>query len=158
MIGDWLRPETPLPTVLDFVEKIYGRKDLTGFTGNPRFVQDEESQRTFSKLRLTIAGVYAWRVGALQWVPTPGEYLARTDAERQRMTGAADLAFRQAFALYPYATGVFFDYANFLLAQGRKADAISLLEMELRHPEWPGFGLAGNIPKALAELKAQKAP
>ena len=71
MIGDWLRPETSLQTVLDFVDKTYGRKDLSGFTGDPRFAQDEDSQKMFSKLRSSIAGVYAWGVGAETDDPTP---------------------------------------------------------------------------------------
>ena len=77
MMGGWLRPETSLKTVLDFVEKTYVRKDLSGFAGNPRFIQDEESQKMFSKLRSTIAGVYAWRVGALTVVPTPANISRR---------------------------------------------------------------------------------
>ena len=132
--NDWrlAAPETSLKTVLDFVEKTYVRKDLSGFTGNPRFIQDEDSQKMFSKLRSTIAGVYAWRVGALKVVPTPGEYVAPPGAERQRMSKAADLAFRQAFALCPYSPEIVFRYAGFLAAQGRKEDAISVLETGLR--------------------------
>jgi beta-lactamase regulating signal transducer with metallopeptidase domain len=155
MIGGWLRAETPLQTVLDFVEKTYVRKDLSGFSGNPRFVQDEDSQRMFSKLRSTIAGVYAWRVGALKAVPTPGEYVAPPGAEGQRMSSAADLAFRQAFALCPYSPETVFRYAGFLAAQGRKEDAIALLETALRCAE-PAE--RDQIAKALADLKGQKAP
>lgn len=153
MMGGWLRPETSLKTVLDFVEKTYVRKDFSGFAGNPRFVQDEESQKMFSKLRSTIAGVYAWRVGALKAVPTTGEYVAPPGAERQRMSSAADLAFRQAFALCPSSPETVFRYADFLVAQGRKENAISLLET--------GLGCAkptdrDQIAKTLAALRTQK--
>ena len=158
MIGGWLRPETPLQTVLDFADKTYARKDLSGFTGNPRFVRDGGSQKMFSMLRCTIAGLYAWRVGALKEVPTPAEYLAPPGDERQRMSGAADLAFRQAFALCPYSPETVFRYADFLLAQGRKEDAISMLETSSRMTGWTDPDSSGQIAKALADLRAQQAP
>ena len=154
MIGDWLRPETPLQTVLDFVEKTYGRKDLSGFTGDPHFVQDEDSQRMFSKLRSSIAGVYAWRVGALKVVPTPGENLAQSPTERQRMSDEAEFAFRQAFGLCPYSLETTMRYANFLVAQGRKEDAILVLETGLRQAGLHGHGFSDEFSKALAALKA----
>jgi beta-lactamase regulating signal transducer with metallopeptidase domain len=155
MIGDWLRPETPLQTVIDFADKTYGRKDLSGFTGNPRFLQDQDSQKIFSKLRSALAGVYAWRVGAVKNIPTPGEYLAPDGAERQRMSDAADLAFRQALALCPYVPEAVIRYADFLAAQGRKEDAIAVLETGLRHQDSPDHSLSDDIAKALAALKAQ---
>jgi len=158
MIGGWLRPETPLQTVLDFADKTYARKDLSGFTGNPRFVRDGGSQKMFSMLRCTIAGFYAWRVGALKEVPTPAEYLAPPGAERQRMAGAADLAFRQAFALCPYSPETVFRYSDFLLAQGRKKDAISMLETSSRMTGWMDPDSSGQIAKALADLQSQKSP
>ena len=112
----------------------------------------------FSKLRSSIAGVYAWRVGALKAVPSSAESLAKAGAERQRMTDAADLAFRQAFALCPYSPEAVCRYADFLAAQGRKEDAISVLETGLRQAGSRGRGFSGEISKALAELKPQKEP
>jgi len=109
----------------------------------------------FSKLRSTIAGVYAWRVGALKAVPTTGEYVAPPCAEHQRMSKAADLAFRQAFALCPSSPEAVLRYADFLVAQGRKQDAISVLETALR---CAGPVERDQIAKALAALKVQKAP
>lgn len=153
MIGGWLRPETPLQTVIAFVDKTYGRKDLSGFTGNPRFVRDEDSQRMFSKLRSAIAGVYAWRIGAFKAVSTPDEYLAPAGAERQRLAAAADLAFRQAFALCPYFPEAVTRYADFLLAQGRREDAISVLETGLRQAELFNRAFSEEIAKALAKVK-----
>jgi hypothetical protein len=38
MIGDWLKSDTPVSEVAAFAEKVYARKDLNGFTGDPRFV------------------------------------------------------------------------------------------------------------------------
>jgi hypothetical protein len=175
MIGGWLRPETPLQAVLDFADKTYGRKDLSGFTGAPRFVQDEDSQRMFSKLRCAIAGVYAWRVTAIKAAPADGYKVTTAEVYESNAAGdwigppyttqyipfqfqpsliaAADLAFRQAFALCPSSSEAICRYADFLVAQGRKADALAVLETGLRHA-----GSSGDISKALAGLKAQKAP
>jgi hypothetical protein len=153
MIGDWLRPETPLAMVLDFVNKTYGRGDLSGFTGNPRFARDTDSQRMFSKLRSSIAGVYAWRVDGLEAVATPAEYLAPTGVESRRLSAAADFAFRQALALCPYSWEASLRYANFLVSQGRKADAIAVLENGLRHPGSTDDSHSEEIAKALAKLR-----
>jgi beta-lactamase regulating signal transducer with metallopeptidase domain len=156
MIGGWLRPKTPLQTVLDFVDKTYGRKDLSAFTGNPRFVQDEDSQRMFSKLRSAIAGLYAWRAGALKVVSPPG-YRVQLE-EPPRMSAAADLAFRQALALCPNSPEAVSRYANFLVAQGRKEDAVAVLEMGIRHPGTSSDKSTAEMTLTLDGLKAQKAP
>ncbi len=158
MIGNWLRPETPLQTVIDFVDKTYERKNLSGFTGNPRFVQDENSQKIFSKLRSALAGVYAWRVGAFKSIPTPIEYLAPEGAERQRMSDAADLAFRQALALCPYSQETDTRYSDFLAAQGRKEDSIAVLELGLRQQTSHGGGTPADMTLLVDKLKEQKAP
>jgi hypothetical protein len=158
MIGDWLRPETPLQTVIDFVDKTYERKDLSGFTGNPRFLQDEDSQKIFSKLRSALAGVYAWRVGAVKSIPTPGEYIAPEGAERQRMSDAADLAFRQALALCPYSHETVSHYVDFLVAQGRKKDAIAVLEVGMRNARLRGGRVADDWSLTVDKPRAQKAP
>ena len=154
MIGGWLRPETPLQTVIDFADKTYGRKDLSGFSGNPRFIHDAGSQETFSKLRSSLAGLYAWRVGAVKDVPTPDPYFAQPGAARQLMSDAADLAFRQALALCPYSPEAVMRYADFLVTQDRKQDAMAVLEMGLRQQGSPDSGYYEDIAKALAALKA----
>jgi beta-lactamase regulating signal transducer with metallopeptidase domain len=158
MIGGWLRPETPLQTVIDFVDRTYGRKDLSEFTGNPRFVQDEDSQKMFSKLRSALAGVYAWRVGAVKSIPTPSEYLAPEGAERQRTSDAADLAFRQALALCPYSQEAVTRYSDFLVAQGRKEDAIAVLETGLRQQASHGGSASAEMTLTVDKLKEAKAP
>ena len=63
---------------------------MTKFQGNTLFVKDENACKTFSKLRNSIAGLYAWRVPK-----------AKSPEEQQRMIKEADFAFRQAFALCP---------------------------------------------------------
>jgi hypothetical protein len=116
MIGDWLTPGTAVQAVADFVEKTYLRKDLGGFKGDPRFVQNDYATRSFSHWRASIAGMYAWRA----------EHAAG-DSERGRMAGEADFAFSQAWALCPTSLDVVNRYVVFLKSQGRLADA-SLVE------------------------------
>jgi hypothetical protein len=62
MIGDWLHDDTPVAAVAAFAKKVFGKQDFSGFTGDPRFVQNTYSHRMFSKERSSIAGIYAWRV------------------------------------------------------------------------------------------------
>ncbi len=51
MIGGWLNHDTTVKEVAAFAEKVYVKKDLGGFKGDPQFVQNEYSSRMFSKLR-----------------------------------------------------------------------------------------------------------
>jgi hypothetical protein len=113
MLGDWLNPDTPVSAVADFIEKIYVRKDLGGFTGDAAFVQNDYAKRIFSKLRSSLAGVYAWRVAH-----------AAGTADKQRMAAEADFAFRQAFALCPYSPEAVFRYATLLTNAHRIDDAL----------------------------------
>ena len=49
--------KSPLRTVTEFAGKVYLRKDLSGFTGDPRFVRDNYAPKMFSKWRSSIGGV-----------------------------------------------------------------------------------------------------
>ena len=118
MIGNWLADDSSVQEVVAFGEKVYLRHDLGGFTGDPRFVQNEYAAKMFSKFRSAIAGLYAWRA----------EHAA-TDAEKGRMVRAADFAFRQALALCPYSPELNKRYADFLTAQHRDADAQLVLAL-----------------------------
>ncbi len=90
MIGGWLNDGTPVSDAAAFAEKVHLRQDLSGFTGDPRFVQSDFSCKAYSKLRSSIAGIYAW------WLDQ-----ATGEEEKDRMARAADFAFRQAWALCP---------------------------------------------------------
>src|SRR5262245_28145933 len=90
MIGDWLGEKTSIREICDFCGKVYVQKNLAGFPGDAGFTKNFEAQATFSKLRSSIAGVYAWRASH------PAD-----DDDKDRMTKAADLAYRQALALCP---------------------------------------------------------
>ena len=121
LIGDWLRRETSVKDVCAFAEKTFLQKDLSGFTGDPGFARNESAQKTFSKCRSAIAGVYAWRADK-----------ARTAEEKSRMRREANLAFRQAFALCPYSPEAVYRYAQLLASESRREDALLVAKTALR--------------------------
>jgi biopolymer transport protein ExbD len=131
MLGDWLNEQTTVREIVEFADRVYVRHDLTGFTGDPRFVQNAYAKQGFSKLRSDIAGVYAWRLGAAD-VPAPPEYQPNSEAERQALLKEADLAFRQSFALCPYSPEALFRYARLLQQSNRTDDALLLTETFLK--------------------------
>ena len=47
MIGDWLKADTSVEEVAAFAEKVFARNDFTGFTGDPHFIQNAYSHRSF---------------------------------------------------------------------------------------------------------------
>jgi hypothetical protein len=114
-VGNWITYDTPVKDIAAFIEKIYLRRDFNGFTGDRKFVHDEDAQKAFSKLRTAIAGVYAWRIN------DPNNH---NPVARARMLKEADFAFRQAFAYCPYSPEVFSRYVNLLLNTQRFDDAL----------------------------------
>jgi hypothetical protein len=127
MIGGWLKPDTTIGEVAAFAEKIHVKKDLSGFAGDPQFVQSADAQKMFSKLRSSIGGLYAWRAQH-----------ATDVLEKERMNAAADFAFRQAFALCPYSLEAVFRYVNLLIGQNRGADALLVAETAAKMPSMQG--------------------
>src|SRR5882724_656808 len=117
MIGDWLTDNAPVEQVAAFAKKTFGKQDFNGFTGDRRFIQNAYSHRMFSKLRSSIAGLYAWRMQH-----------ATGATEKERMAREADFAFRQAWALCPDRTEGVFRYVNLLMDQNRVADALLVAE------------------------------
>jgi hypothetical protein len=113
MLGGWLKLETSVKTVAAFVDRVYAQRDLSGFSGDKNFIQNDYAKRLFSKLRSSIAGLYAWRAAH-----------ATDSSEARRMAAEADFAFREAFALCPYSPEAVFRYATFLSQNNRSADAL----------------------------------
>ena len=146
MIGGWLNENTTVGEVTAFAEKVFLRHELHGFTGDPQFVQNYYSCRAYSRLRSSLGELYAWRA-----------YNATDAVEKQRMNRAADLAYRQAFALCPYFTLTVYRYVNFLLNEKRFSEALQVGETAAKISS--GFGLdAGvlqNMVKNLKEFKKQ---
>jgi hypothetical protein len=127
MIGGWLKQATTVEKVAAFAEKIHVKKDLSGFAGDPQFVQNEYWCQSFSKLRSSIGGLYAWRARH-----------ATDAAEKTRMKNAADFAFRQAWALCPSLPETVFRYVDLLMSQNRRADALLVAETAAKMPEMKG--------------------
>ncbi|MBM3878642.1 MAG: DUF2723 domain-containing protein [Verrucomicrobia bacterium] len=121
LCGNWITPETPIPDICDFVERTYRRGNLQGYTGDPKFVRDNDAQKAFSKLRNSIAGLYAWRLGTSQ-----------NPAERNRLIREADFAFKQAFAFCPYSMETVSRYVTLLATLGRIEDALLVAQTAQR--------------------------
>jgi hypothetical protein len=124
MIGDWVSYYTPVSEIAAFVERVYLRRELNAFTGDPRYIGNEIPQKSFSKLRSSIGGLYAWRAQN-----------SKSAAEKERMLQEADFAFRQAYALCPSSPEAVFRYMNLLLGQKRLDDAILLTEAAVKLEE-----------------------
>jgi tetratricopeptide (TPR) repeat protein len=132
LIGNWITYDTSVKEITEFVDKVYIRRDYSGFTGDRKFLRDDQAQKAFSKLRSSIAGIYAWRLGMSGTFTTPVRYQPKSEAERQRMIREADFALRQAFAFCPYSPEAVFRYVQLLLNTGRLDDALLVAETCLK--------------------------
>ncbi len=128
LTGDFIDYDTPVKEVTDWVEKTYLRRDLNGFTGDRKFVHDEDAQKAFSKLRSSIGGIYYWRLGP----ECPVEFRPRTMDEAMAISREADFTFKQAFAFCPYSPEAMVHYINILMGQNRMADALLVAETSLK--------------------------
>jgi Flp pilus assembly protein TadD len=136
LIGNWITYDTPVKDICEFAGRVYERHDYKEFTGDRKFIRDDQAQKSFSKLRSSIGGVYAWRYAN-----------AKTPAERQRMLKEADFAFRQAFAFCPFSPEAVSRYSYLLANAGRLDDAERIAETALRFDRDNPFiqGLLGQI-------------
>jgi hypothetical protein len=123
MIGNWLNDDTSVEEVTQFAAKVFLRHDFNGFTGDPQFVQNQYSCEMFSKLRSSIAGLYAWRMNQ-----------AAAAVEKASMAHEADIAYRQALALCPYSPDAVKGYSDFLKSLNRDSDAVLVTEMAKQFP------------------------
>jgi hypothetical protein len=167
-IGNWITYDTKVKDIADFAEKVYLRHDFSGFKGDRKFVRDDQGQKAFSKLRSSIAGIYAWRLG-MSGSPTPTEYnsMFKNEAERQRMIREADFAFKQAFAFCPYSPEAVFRYINLLANPNirRYDDALIVAEtcqkLDPYNPQIAGLvdqlKVMKNQPNEIAALQNQAA-
>jgi len=112
LIGNWITYETPLSNICTFATNIYVRHDYRNFKGDPKFIRDDDAQKAFSKLRSSIAGVYAWRMDH-----------PSSPAEQQRVMKEAEFAFKQAYAFCPYSPEALYRFVNLLIRSGRVDDA-----------------------------------
>jgi thioredoxin-like negative regulator of GroEL len=153
LTGNWLTYDTSVKEIVQWIEKVYLQHNLSGFTGDRKFIRDEQAQKAFSKLRSSIAGIYTWRLGMATSGSTPREYLPKTDAERQRMIKEADFALRQAFVYCPYSPEAVFRYVQLLMGLGRLDDAQLVAETCRKlDPENP---TVNNLANQLNDIKKQ---
>ncbi|HVR34666.1 MAG TPA: DUF2723 domain-containing protein [Methylomirabilota bacterium] len=126
LTGDWITYDTTVEEICEFAERVYLRKDFTGFEGDPRFLRDDNAQKAFSKLRSAIAGIYAWRLGLRGAIHTPPQYRAGTPEQEQRLLQEAEFAYKQAFAFCPYSPEAVYNYVQMLATHTRFDEALAL--------------------------------
>jgi len=152
LIGNWITYDTPVKEIVDFIEKVYLRHDYSGFKGDLKFVRDDQAQKSFSKLRSSIAGVYNWRL-------TPQcseEYRQKTPASLEALKRETDFAYKQAFAFCPYSPEAVNRYIiTFLLPMNRLDDA--LLVAQTCQKLDPYNGQVKGLVKQLEDFKNQSA-
>jgi tetratricopeptide (TPR) repeat protein len=140
MIGNWVTYDTPLKDVAAFVEKVYLGKDFTGFTGDRKFIRDDEAQKSFSKLRSSIGGIYDYRF-----------HHAKNATEQQAMLKEADFAYKQSFAFCPFSPEAVYRYIILLTSVGRMDDAIIVAETCVKLD--PNNGQMTQLLRQLREAK-----
>jgi hypothetical protein len=140
MIGAWLKPETPVKKVCEFAQAVFVEKDLDDYDVDPKFVRNANTCRTYSKLRSSLGGLYAWRAKQ-----------AGVPAEKARMLKEADFAFRQAFAFYPGSPEAVFRYVNVLIEAKRFDDALLIAETGGNID--PGHGQIRSLIREIEHMK-----
>jgi hypothetical protein len=121
MLGGWLDDKTSLKDVCNFAEKYGDGRHLEGYPGDKSFAGNAEARKCFSKLRSAQAGLYAWRAQQ-----------SNDPDERERMNQAADIAFRQSYAICPCSPEAVYRYINLLLACSRVDDAILIAKTSVQ--------------------------
>jgi hypothetical protein len=120
LIGDWLTNETPVKILCEFVEKVYGDKNLDGFKGDEGYVLPRlgrNGQIIYGHLRLGQAHVYEWRMNH-----------ATAPEEKKRMMRELDFAYRQVITLTPHNVEAVKRYVSLLRDQDRLDDARRMLK------------------------------
>jgi tetratricopeptide (TPR) repeat protein len=143
LCGDFIDYNTSVKDVTDWIEKTYVRFDFNGYTGDRKFIHDNDAQKAFSKLRSSIGGIYAWRLSP----QCPPEYRPKSNVEMQRLVKEADFAFRQALAFCPYSPEAVFRYANLLLQFNRLDEALLVAQACLKLDPYNAqvMGLVQNL-------------
>ena len=134
LTGDWVTDETEISEIGQWSVKTYKRWDLDGYNGSPAFVRDEAAQKSFSKLRTSIADMYRWRISNYKLAIAKEKDPAKKNnliQKEKRMTKEYIFALKQAWAFCPYSPEVISHLAQLKLQlgyekfeQGDKATAI----------------------------------
>jgi tetratricopeptide (TPR) repeat protein len=160
LIGDRIDYNTTVGDICtNFVDKVFLRHNYSGFTGDHKFLRDDDGQKAFSKLRSSQAGMYAWRLRLL--IPfaqshEPEEYAVyrpKSDAEIKQLYDEADFAFKQAFAFCPYSPEAAVRYVNFLFQFQRFDDALLVAKTWKKLD--PYNNQASDLIRQIEEIKKQ---
>ena len=87
-------------------DRTYWDKVISEFEARPEFQRDTDAQKSFSKMRTAIAGLYEFR----------------------RIFSEADYAYKQAIRLYPESPEASFRLANLYMQVARFDDAINVMK------------------------------
>jgi hypothetical protein len=117
MIGSWLNTETSVEQLAGFADRVFVQRDFSGFDGDLSYARNSYTQKLFAKERSSIGDLYLWRARH-----------AADGFEKKRMWAEADFAFRQAFALCPYALEAVAGYVGLLSDEERKSDALLIVK------------------------------
>ena len=142
LTGDWVTDETSIAEIGQWSVKTYKRWDLDDYNGSPAFVRDEAAQKSFSKLRTSIADMYRWRISNYKLAISKEKDPAKKKdlmLKEGRMTKEYIFALKQAWAFCPYSPEVVSHLAQLILQlgyekfeEGDKAEA-TLRRNELFH-------------------------
>jgi tetratricopeptide (TPR) repeat protein len=117
-IGNWITYDTSIKDLCDWADRTYLRHDFAGFTGDRKFVRDDDAQKAFSKMRSAVgASIYDWHA-----------HNSADPAERALAAKEAEFAFKQSFAYCPFSPEPVFHLMNLLLASNRIDDALRVLQ------------------------------
>jgi len=170
LIGDWITPETNIADICNFARQAHLRRNLAGYAGDLKFLRDEQAQKSFSKLRSSISGLYDWRfrnaTGQLQQTNlqlnqaglTPEQAASlraeqqRLVAEQTRMYQEAEFSCKQAYALCPYSPEAFQRLVNLLTMVGRVQEALAVAETSKTLD--PGNSFYTNVAEQLRRAAA----
>jgi thioredoxin-like negative regulator of GroEL len=128
LIGNWITYDTSIQEICDFAERVYLRRDFKGFQGDRKFVRNSVAQKSFSKLRSAIGGLYSWRLSP----DCPPELRPQGLAEQELVLREAEFALRQAYAYCPYSPEAVIKLMNLLLPAGRVEEAIMITQTSLK--------------------------
>jgi tetratricopeptide (TPR) repeat protein len=151
LIGNWINYDTTVKEIAEFAQKVYLGNNYAGYKGDRKFIRDDDAQKAFSKLRSSIAGMYAWRLGR----ECPPEYAPKNNTDLQALVRETDFAFKQSFAFCPYSPEAVFRYVNFLLQFNRLDDALIVAQTCLKLD--PFNDQVKNLIRQLQEFKSQSA-
>jgi Flp pilus assembly protein TadD len=116
-IGNWITYDTGIKEICAWAEEVYLRHNFSHFSGDEKFIRDDDAQKAFCKLRSAIgSSIYEWR-----WEHA-------SDAEARARSGReAEFAFKQAFAFCPYSPDAAFHMIYMLVNQNRTDEALMIL-------------------------------